>query len=309
MKRLHLEPGADLSGLLLNIRRGAIVLLMLLGYAYSRLAGEAYALVAIGLISFAAVAQFAPAMLGGMFWKNGTRAGALAGLGAGFLLWAVYAAAAIVCAIGLAAGRVSGAGAVRHRLAAAARSCSACRGWIRFRTACSGACWSISAAMSFVSLWSRPGGIEKTQALLFVEADGRGLRSLDTRLWRGRASSEALLDLLRRFLGAARAEQAYALFLRERGAAQLPARDAELVRFAEIALAGAIGTASARAMVASVVDEEPLGPDEVLAILDETSQVIAYSRQLEHKSRALEAATAELREANAASDGTGPAQG
>ena len=52
-------------------------------------------------------------------------------------------------------------------------------------------------------------------------------------------------------------------------------------------------------MVASVVKEEPLGMDEVLNILDETSQVIAYSHQLEQKSRELEAATAELRGANA----------
>src|SRR5574340_801432 len=77
----------DLTGLLLGIRRSAILLILLLGYIYYRVAGEAYALVGIGLISFAAVAQFAPAMLGGMTWKGGTRAGAMAGLLAGFTLW------------------------------------------------------------------------------------------------------------------------------------------------------------------------------------------------------------------------------
>src|SRR5262249_21014482 len=80
LPRLRLNQRTDLSGVLLAIRRSAIVLVMLLGYGYFRLAGEAYALVAIGLISFAAVAQFAPAMLGGMFWRGATRAGALAGL-------------------------------------------------------------------------------------------------------------------------------------------------------------------------------------------------------------------------------------
>src|SRR5207247_10334621 len=87
-KALALQTRSDLTGLLLGIRRGAIVLLMMLGYAYYRVAGEAYALVSIGLVSFAAVAQFAPAMLGGMYWRQGTRGGALVGLSLGFALWA-----------------------------------------------------------------------------------------------------------------------------------------------------------------------------------------------------------------------------
>lgn len=77
----------DLSGLLLGIRRGAIALILLLGYIYFRAAGEAYALVGIGLISFAAVAQFAPVLFGGMYWKQGTRSGAIAGLVGGFAVW------------------------------------------------------------------------------------------------------------------------------------------------------------------------------------------------------------------------------
>jgi signal transduction histidine kinase len=51
-------------------------------------------------------------------------------------------------------------------------------------------------------------------------------------------------------------------------------------------------------MVASVVHEEPIGTEEVMRILDETSQAIEYSRRLEQQSRALEATTAELRRAN-----------
>jgi signal transduction histidine kinase len=70
------------------------------------------------------------------------------------------------------------------------------------------------------------------------------------------------------------------------------------VHHAESLLAGAIGSASARIMIASVVEEEPLGIDEVMNIIDEASQVLAYSRQLEQKSRELEAATDELRSAN-----------
>src|SRR4029079_19729638 len=91
MRSLRLNEKPDLTRLLLGIRRGAIVMILLLGYLYFKLAGEAYALVSIGLISSAAVAQFAPVVFGGIFWKGGTRRGAIAGLVAGLAVW-VYTA-------------------------------------------------------------------------------------------------------------------------------------------------------------------------------------------------------------------------
>jgi Na+/proline symporter len=64
---------ADLSGLLLGIRRAGIAVMILLGYLYFRFVGESYALVASGLISFAAAAQFAPPILIGLYWKRASR--------------------------------------------------------------------------------------------------------------------------------------------------------------------------------------------------------------------------------------------
>jgi Na+/proline symporter/signal transduction histidine kinase len=299
---LGLNRRADLSGLLLNIRRAAIVLLMMLGYAYFRLAGEAYALVAIGLISFAAVAQFAPAMLGGMFWKNGTRDGALAGLLAGFLLWLYtlllpsFAQSGWLPASFLDAGPFGIAWLKPRQLF----------GLVGLDPIEHALFWSMLVnvgAYVWVSLAGKPGAVERTQAILFVDVFRHGPGALGSRVWRGNASAEALRALMRRFLGAPKADEAFARFERVRaGRAAVPgtqARDADLVQFMEIELAGAIGAASARAMMASVLDEEPLGLDEVMAILDETSQVIAYSRQLEHKSHQLEQASGELRAANA----------
>ncbi|MNX98869.1 Sensor histidine kinase MtrB [compost metagenome] len=110
-----------------------------------------------------------------------------------------------------------------------------------------------------------------------------------------------MIALVGRFLGPARAAEAFAGYAAQLGMASSAelVPDADLVHFAEQQLAGAIGTASARVMLASVVQEEPLGMDEVLGILDEASQVLAYSRRLEQQSHELEAATGELRAANA----------
>ena len=90
---LRLLPGRmagipDLTRLLLGIRRASIVLLLLLGLLYTWVVGDSYALVSIGLVSFAAAAQLAPAILLGLFWSGARGAGAGAGIAAGTLVWA-----------------------------------------------------------------------------------------------------------------------------------------------------------------------------------------------------------------------------
>ncbi|MDA7089149.1 sensor histidine kinase [Pseudomonas sp. SA3-5] len=297
-KALGLAQRADLSGLLLGIRRGAILLLMLLGYVYYRAAGEAYALVSIGLVSFAAVAQFAPAMLGGMYWKQGTRAGALSGLSLGFLLW-LYT---LLLPAFAKSGWLPLSFIEQGPLAIAWLKPLALFGLAGLDEIGHSLFWSLLANLGAyvgVSLFGRQSSREHAQALLFVDAfkvAGRG-----SSLWRGSASVTEVIALVGRFLGPARAREAFAGYAAQRGlasAAEL-VPDADLVHFAEQQLAGAIGAASARVMLASVVQEEPLGMDEVLGILDEASQVLAYSRRLEQQSHELEVATGELRAANA----------
>ena len=124
MRSMRLAEQKNLTGLLLGIRRGAIVAVVLLGYFYYRLAGEAYALVAIGLISFAAVAQFAPAAIGGIYWKGATRRGSARRPRRRIRRLALYAAAAVVRQVGMAADRVPERGAVRHRRCSSPTRCS-----------------------------------------------------------------------------------------------------------------------------------------------------------------------------------------
>ena len=295
---LRLNERRDLSRLLLGIRRGAIVTIMLLGYIYFFLAGDAYALVSIGLISFTAVAQFAPALIGGMFWKDANRLGALWGLSAGFAVWLYtlllpsFAKSGWLPVTFLSQGMfglellrpqqlfgLTGLDEISHCLF-----------------------WSMFANLGLyitVSLLTRPNAAEHAQAALFVDAD-RHAPAAGSRFWRGSASFDELNALLGRFLGPERAREALTDYAARRGhasAAELPA-DADTVHHCESLLAGAIGSASARVMIASVVAEEPLGIEEIMHVIDEASQVIAYSRRLEQQSRDLEAVSSDLRAAN-----------
>ena len=73
--------------LLINLKRFGILLVVMLGYFYHRIIGDSYTLVNMGLISFSAASQFMPAMLGGLYWKRGNKAGAISGILLGFLIW------------------------------------------------------------------------------------------------------------------------------------------------------------------------------------------------------------------------------
>jgi Na+/proline symporter/nitrogen-specific signal transduction histidine kinase len=291
LRALRLNERSDLTGLLLGIRRGAIVLILLLGYLYFKLAGEAYALVSIGLISFAAVAQFAPAALGGIFWKGATRRGALAGLAAGFAVWAYtlllpafarsewmpigfleHGPFGIELLKPLALFGVAGLDQITHAMI-----------------------WSMVAnvgAYVTVSLAWAPGADERRQAVLFVDVFRRPAGAGGAPVRRGTASATELFNLLARFVGLRAASEAFAEH------AKSPLADAELVQLVENHLAGVIGAASAHIMLASVVKEEALTLDEVRAVLDDASQLVVYSHRLEQKSQELERATQDLRAAN-----------
>ena len=84
---VRIAPNGWLPALLLNLKRCGIVLVVFLGYSYHSIVAERYMLVNMGIISFVAAAQFAPAFLGGLYWPRGNKAGALVGMTLGFLLW------------------------------------------------------------------------------------------------------------------------------------------------------------------------------------------------------------------------------
>ena len=295
----RLSEERDLTGLLLAIRRGSIVLILAMSYIYYRYIGESYALVTIGLVSFAAAAQFAPAIIGGIFWKGGTRIGALAGLSLGFVVWAYTLFLPSMARSGwLSLSFVEHGpwdiGLLRpYQLF----------GMQGLDNVTHALFWSLLFNIGgFVlgSIFSRANALERIQATVFVDVFRRGERQQGSSFWRGTASFDDVYAVVVRFLGKQRADKAFEAYARDGDfeLGEIKEADSSLLHFTERLLAGAIGAASARVMLASVVKGEMVRIDEVMKILDETSQVIEYSHRLEQKSSELEHAYSDLRAAN-----------
>ncbi len=298
---LDLARRSDLSSLLLSIRRGSMMLVLLLGYAYYHYVVKYYSLVSIGLISFTAVAQFAPAILGGIFWKGGTRAGALCGLLAGFAVWGYTLVLPSLAQAGFLSEHFVVQGPFGIALLRPNQLFNLDVTAIGFDQYTHAVFWSMLANLgiyTMVSLLTPQTAMEHTQATLFVDVFKYSADMDRSSFWRGTASVPALRSLLARFLGRPRTDEALAEYAQRHhlNPEQVQTSDAVLVSYAEKLLAGAIGSASARVMVASVVKEEPLVIEDVMDILDETRQVIIYSRELEKASGELKAANERLKE-------------
>lgn len=155
-------------------------------------------------------------------------------------------------------------------------------------------------AYVMISLVTRQSTIERIQGTMFVDVFlyTEGLK--DSRFLQGSASIGDLRDLVGRFVGEERAQKAFLKFATEQGVDLRPSQVADTAWLdrAEKMLAGAVGSATARVMIGSVVKGGIVSLDEMYKILDETSQAIQYSRMLETKSRELEDTTSKLQAAN-----------
>ncbi|MCD6672783.1 MAG: sensor histidine kinase [Burkholderiaceae bacterium] len=297
--RLHwvpVGPGGPIRGFLLGSRRLSICLVMLLGFLYFRWSGNSDALASIGLISFAGVAQFLPALLGGLFWRQANAAGAFTGLLAGALLWGYtlflpsFGGGLLLSPEDLAHGPL-GIALLRPQ---------ALFGLEGVDPLVHAMFWSLSIntlLFVLVSLAREQRPLERLQSTLFVDVF-RTTAEAASGLIRRSAKTYDLNLLAERILGP---DEARRLF---RDASDDPLRsgagraDAAFISQLERKLAGSVGAASARAMISQVVTGETISLDELMKIADETQRIREYSERLEYKSRELEIAARQLSEAN-----------
>ncbi|WP_136659844.1 PAS domain-containing hybrid sensor histidine kinase/response regulator [Nitratireductor sp. XY-223] len=265
----------DFTGIILKIRRTAIFCILLLGYAYYRSANINAGLASIGLLSFAAMAQFAPALFGGLVWKGANARGAIIGLCGGMLVWAYllfvpslggpdnsHVAAAVLDFLLPGTDVFSGDGAdpfVNSVLLSLL----------------------VNLALFVAGSLSRPARpLERMQAGVFIPQ--RSMIRPARNEWQSGISVKQLKQAITKYLGAERTERSFHTYETTRGRWLEPSApaDMDLVRYAEQLLGSAIGSASARLVLSLLFQKEDDTSSDTARLLDEASEALQYNRDL-----------------------------
>ena len=265
----------NMGRLLLRIRRTSIFFILFLAYIYFKALGDSAALASIGLLSFAAVAQFAPAFFGGLFWRQATARGALCGMGAGFATWA-YTLFLPTLFDPTSSFLLNGPMNIEMLRP---------QGLLGMDIAplSHGVFWSISVnAFAYViaSLSRAPRIIEQTQAAVFVPMGRAPVPSIS--LWNEPITVGDLKSTVARYLGAERTKRSFDSFAENENH---PVKNDAIasnneLQFAEQLLASAIGAASSRLVLSLLLKKFEASPKDTIALLDDASEALQYNRDL-----------------------------
>ncbi len=271
------EP-RDAGAELLTTRRIAIFAIMFLAYIYYRSAGEAQ-LAAIGLLSFAAIAQLAPAFFGGLIWRRGTALGAIAGMCAGILVWAYTLLLPSLSEPGGAAAQIltGGPGSLAYLRPQALFG-------IDLPPLVHGVLLSLTINIAFYIGWSllrRPTAIERVQGDVFVPSTLAPMAP-SFRLRRTSATTEELIATVARYLGEERTRASFASFALTRRISLDPHGEADfqILQYAEYLLASAIGAASSRLVLSLLLRKRTVSNKAALKLLDDANAAIHYNREV-----------------------------
>ncbi|CUH52741.1 ATP-binding protein [Shimia marina] len=292
--------GASVSGdvrhVVLLARRISIGGVVFLGYLYFRLSGGGTSLASIGLISFAGVAQFLPVLLGGIFWRGATRTGALVGLTVGFVIWAYT-----LLLPSFGTGTLIGEDVLIEGPFG--------WGWLRpeaffgitgMDPLVHAIFWSIllnTVSFFIASLVGFPSPLERLQGAQFVNVYEH---STTPQSWSGNlAQSEDLMVMAQRIMGARVAQGLFEREAKRQGVSGLlPEPSPDFLQVLERELAGSVGAATAHAMIGQIVGGASVSVEDLMAVADETAQMMEYSSRLEAKSEEQARTARQLRQAN-----------
>jgi Na+/proline symporter/signal transduction histidine kinase len=268
----------NFGSMLLAVRRLAIFGIVLLAYLYYRSAGDAQ-LASIGLLSFAAIAQLAPAFFGGLIWRRGTAGGAIAGMIGGIAIWAYTLLLPSFADVGIVSQHILTAGPW-HLAALRPQSLLG----LDLPPLVHGVLWSLTInvlAYIGISLRRAPSPIERLQADIFVPSDLVPIAP-SFRLWRSSVTVEELTTTIARYLGEERTRSAFESFATTHRISLDPKDEADfrLVRNAEHVLASAIGAASSRLVLSLLLRKRTVSTKAALKLLDDANTAIQYNRAI-----------------------------
>ena len=272
------DGSKDFGDFLLRIRRFAIFAIMVMAYFYYRALGNTQ-LAAIGLLSFAALAQLAPAFFGGLFWREGTARGAMTGMLVGFAVWA-YTLFLPSFLEGNPAGLLLlqhgpfGIEALRPRALFGADLPPLMHGVL----------WSLSLnILTYIvmSLAQRPSSIERLQADLFVPSTLTPIAPTFRR-WRTTVTVQDIQSTVAQYLGPERAAQAFEAFAAGHPGDLDPAApaDFELLQHAERLIASSIGAASSRLVMSLLLRKRTVSAKAALKLLDDSHAALHFNREI-----------------------------
>lgn len=279
-RALRLDQQPDLSRLVLTVRRLTIVAISLAAYGYYRATEAQQNLASIGLLSFAAVAQFAPAIIGGLYWRGGGRIGAVGGLVAGFVVWGYT----LLLPTLAHAGWMPRDWVYFGLFEIAWLRPQALFGLAGWNALTHGLFWSLLfniAFYVFLSLRYRPGVDERLRALPFLDPWMQRPSNVGGE-WHGRINVADLRVIAERIIGPRAVERAFDEYRELSGRALAPtdAADRGLLQYTERLLAAAIGGASARRMLTTALRGTGMDLGEVVSLLDEASQELRFNREM-----------------------------
>ncbi|MBZ9559266.1 MULTISPECIES: NahK/ErcS family hybrid sensor histidine kinase/response regulator [unclassified Modicisalibacter] len=270
----------DYGRLVLRARRVTIVVILALAYVFYQLIAEFSSLASTGMLSFAAAAQFAPALLGGLYWKRGNRLGVIVGMNLGFAIWAYT----LLLPALIKAGVVPGEWLLGGPFGLDWLSPYQLFGLGIGSPFTHGVMLSLGVNLFgyiFISQITPQRVVERIQASLFVDSVETRQTSVN-RPWTGATTVGDLKVLCERFLGAEQVDRAFDDFALRNGQTldHNTRASIDVIQFTERFLASVLGASSARIVVNSALQGRGIGISDVISIVDEASQVLEFNRAL-----------------------------
>ncbi|TPK53911.1 MULTISPECIES: PAS domain-containing hybrid sensor histidine kinase/response regulator [unclassified Mesorhizobium] len=265
----------DWSTLILNVRRASIFIMLFIAFLYYRESTDSARLSSIGLMSFAAIAQFAPALIGGLIWRGANGRGAALGMVAGILIWGytLLLPSLVAPETGILVHGLFGFEALRPQAL--------------FGTVAEplnhGVLWSLSInALFFVlgSLSRAAVPLERIQASIFVPREAGPMPSL--RRFRTAVTVNDLKDTIARYLGVQRTERSFQSFEKTTNVILHGNEQAsmDVIRFSEQLLASAVGSSSARLILSLLFRRHDRESRDAFRLLDDATEALQHNRDL-----------------------------